>query len=276
MLDSSEVVRLALAEDIGPGDITTQATVPADARCQAIIRAKDSGVLSGTSIARQVFERLDAALGHWEALSDGAHFETGDPVISFEGLAAAILTGERTALNFLQHLSGIATATAAYVEAVAGTGAVICETRKTTPLLRQLEKQAVLHGGGRNHRHALYDAMLIKENHIAAAGGIRQALEAAQGARSHMTRIEIEVTSLEQLREALQGQPDAVLLDNMDLDTLREAVAIAQGSGVILEASGNMTLDRVRPVAETGVSIISVGALTHSVQAVDLSLLITS
>lgn len=268
------VVRQALAEDIGPGDITTEATVPPGLRRRARVVAKAPGVLSGMDVFRRVFDLLDADVAAYRALDDGAAFAAGAEVASFEGDVRAILTGERVALNFLQHLSGVATQTRAFVDAVAGLPVRIVETRKTTPLLRNLEKRAVRHGGGANHRHALYDGFLIKENHIAAAGGIGPALERAQAARNHLARIEIEVRDLAELEEALEGGADVILLDNMSLDDMAAAVRRVQGSNVVLEASGNMTLERVRAVAETGVHVISVGALTHSVRAVDLSLLV--
>lgn len=268
------VVRQALAEDIGPGDITTGATVPPGLRRRARVVAKAPGVLSGMDVFRHVFDVLDAGVSSWDALEDGAAFAAGAELASFDGDARAILTGERVALNFLQHLSGVAAMTRAFVDAVAGLPVRIVETRKTTPLLRALEKRAVRDGGGANHRHALYDGYLIKENHIAAAGGIGPALQRAAAARNHLARIEIEVRNLAELEEALEGGAEAVLLDNMSLGDMAAAARRVQGSSVVLEASGNMTLDRVRAVAETGVHVISVGALTHSVRAVDLSLLV--
>lgn len=267
-----KLVREALAEDVGQSDVTTEATVQPESRCRAVLTARQDGVLSGIQVFRTVFEVLDAGLDHWDALSDGASFRAGDRIATFEGNARAVLTGERVALNFVQRLSGVATLTAAYVRAVNGTGAKIVDTRKTTPLLRRLEKQAVMHGGGANHRFALFDGVLIKDNHIAAAGGITEAVQRAVRATHHLLRIEVEVTSQEEFEEALAAGADAILLDNMDLDQMRRAVQRANGTNVVLEASGNMTLDRVRAVAETGVHLISVGALTHSAPAVDLSL----
>jgi nicotinate-nucleotide pyrophosphorylase (carboxylating) len=266
------LVRDALTEDVGQADVTTEATIDPSSRCHAVLTAKQDGVLSGMQVFRMVFDTLDARPAHWEALSDGAAFRAGDCLAAFEGNTRSVLTGERVALNFVQRLSGIATLTSAYVKAVEGTGAKICDTRKTTPLIRRLEKQAVIHGGGANHRYALFDGVLIKENHIAGAGGIAEAVSRASRGTHHLMRIEVEVTNLEELDEAVAAGADAVLLDNMDLDTMREAVERTRNTGVILEASGNITLERVRAVAETGVHVISVGALTHSASAIDLSL----
>ncbi len=268
------LIRQALQEDIGHGDWTTEAIVPPGARCAVTLRAKQAGVLSGIEVFRGVFEHLGAIAGGWKAQSDGSAFAEGDVVASFKGHTAAVLSGERVALNFIQRLSGVATLTAHFAEAVADTHARICDTRKTTPLLRSLEKAAVVHGGGVNHRFALYDGILIKENHITAAGGLAEAVRRAREAAPHLTRVEVEVTTLEELETALDSGAEAVLLDNMDLETLREASNTAHAGGVLVEASGNITLERVRAVAETGVDLISVGALTHSAPAIDLSLLI--
>lgn len=268
------LISQALQEDIGPCDWTTEATVPPDARCAVTLRAKQAGVLSGIEVFRSVFEYLGAIAGAWRAQADGSAFAEGDVVASFKGHTAAVLSGERVALNFIQRLSGIATLTAHLAEAVGDTGARICDTRKTTPLLRSLEKAAVAHGGGSNHRFALYDGILIKENHITAAGGLAEAVRRARAAAPHLARVEVEVTTLTELETALESGAEAVLLDNMDLETLREASNTAHAAGLLVEASGNITLDRVRAVAETGVDLISVGALTHSAPAVDLSLLI--
>jgi nicotinate-nucleotide pyrophosphorylase (carboxylating) len=266
------LVRDALEEDVGQGDVTTNATVSADARCRAILTAKQDGVLSGMALFRAVFDMLEARIEEWSALADGSAFYEGDRVASFVGNTREVLTGERVALNFIQRLSGVATHTAAFVKAVAGTGAKICDTRKTTPLMRRLEKQAVVHGGGINHRYALFDGVLIKENHIVGAGGVTSAIKKAAASTHHLMRIGVEVTNLEELNEAIQAGADAVLLDNMSLDLMREAVERTKGTDIIVEASGNMTLERVRSVAELGVHVISVGAITHSAPAVDLSL----
>ncbi|MFM1918981.1 MAG: hypothetical protein RLZZ303_615 [Candidatus Hydrogenedentota bacterium] len=269
-------LREALEEDIGPGDLTGNATVPEGARCRVRLVAKQAGVLSGMRVFRRALELARARATGWEAMADGSRFAPGDALATFEGETRGVLAGERVALNFLQRLSGIATLTARYAEAVAPLPVKITDTRKTTPLLRPMEREAVRHGGGHNHRYNLASGVLIKENHIRAAGGVGAALRAAREAAPHLVRVEIEVTTLEELREALDAGAGAVLLDNMPLDVMAEAVRITRASrdGVLLEASGNMSLDRVRAVAETGVDLISVGALTHSAPAADVSLLI--
>jgi len=274
-----EIERLAaeaLLEDVGQEDLTTEAIVPEQARCEARLLAKQDGVLSGIDLFRTTLALAGAGLEDWNARFDGERFVSGDVIATFGGRARGVLTGERTALNFLQHLSGIATLTAAFVEQVDGLPCRIADTRKTMPMLRRVEKHAVVDGGGVNHRYNLATGILIKENHIAAAGGIGEALSRARQAASHLMRVEIEVRSLEELEEALEGGAEAVLLDNMDLDMMTAAVALARANypGVMLEASGNVTLGRVRAIAETGVDLISVGALTHSAPAIDLSLLI--
>lgn len=266
------IVDWALREDIGPGDVTTESIVPSDLRCAAVLLAKADGVLSGMKVFCAIFERLGADCVYAEQKSDGCAFRRGDVLARFTGPARPILTGERTAVNFVQHLSGVATLTAAYVEAVRGLPVKICDTRKTTPGLRALEKEAVRHGGGHNHRFALYDGVLIKDNHIVAAGGIGPAVRLARERAHHLLKIEVEASNLSQVREALDAGADAILLDNMDLDTLRTAVRLAKDSGALLEASGNVTLERVRAIAETGVHVISAGALTHSARAIDISL----
>lgn len=269
-------LREALEEDIGPGDLTGNATVPEGARCRVRLVAKQSGVLSGMQVFRRALELARARATGWEALADGSRFASGEALATFEGETRGVLAGERVALNFLQRLSGVATLTARYVDAVAPLPVKITDTRKTTPLLRPMEREAVRHGGGHNHRYNLASGVLIKENHIRAAGGVGAALRAAREAAPHLVRVEIEVTTLEELREALDAGAGAVLLDNMPLEMMAEAVRITRASreGVLLEASGNMSLDRVRAVAETGVDLISVGALTHSAPAADVSLLI--
>lgn len=274
MYDDDQLLRAALAEDIGPGDLTTQGTVPEGSRCKAVLRAKSDGVLSGIALFRRVFDLLDAEIADWEAMWDGARYSAGEDVAAFTARTAAALTGERTALNILQRLCGTATLTRAYVDATAGLHAAICDTRKTTPLWRRHEKAAVRHGGGKNHRFALYDGILIKENHIAAAGSIAAAVKGAAAAGHHLTRIEIEVQRVDQLDEVIEAGAAAVLLDNMSLDDMRAAVEKLHAHGILVEASGNMALEGVREVAQTGVDLISVGALTHSAPAADLSLLI--
>ena len=266
------IVRLALLEDLAPaGDITSDSAVPSAAALHAVLRARQAGVVAGLDAALLSLRLVDPSVVVSVSLGDGAAVEAGGVIAEFRGAARSILMAERTMLNFMGHLSGIATLTREYVRAVAGTRARITCTRKTTPGLRALEKRAVRLGGGINHRFSLADAVLIKDNHIAAAGGVRAALERAQSAAGHMRVIEIEVDTLAQLREALPLRPHCILLDNMDLDSLREAVALA-GESVVLEASGNIRLDTVRPVAETGVGYISLGALTHSAPRLDLGL----
>lgn len=270
-LSFEEIVRRALVEDIGPGDITTEATVPPGAVCTAVIRAKEDGVLCGQDVARTTFRLVDPALRYEELVAEGASVVRGQEVARIAGPAGSVLTGERVALNFLQRMSGIATQTRRLALLIQGEKARLVETRKTTPGLRALEKYAVRVGGGVNHRYALHDAVLIKDNHIAIAGGVRQAVLAAQKVASHTMRVEVEVETLDQLQEALEARADIILLDNMDPATMREAVAITAGRA-ILEASGGITEATLVEVARTGVDIISMGALTHSVRSLDLSL----
>lgn len=269
-----KLVRHALEEDMGHDDVTTRLTVPEDARCAARLVAKQDGVLSGIDVFRLAFELVEADLEHWESSNNGSRIASGDTVAAFSGSTRPVLTAERTALNFLQRLSGVATLTDAYVRALEGSHARVCDTRKTTPGLRMLEKAAVSHGGGANHRHGLYDGILIKENHIEAAGGIAMAVERAAKGAHHLMKVEVEVRSLDELRQALDARADAVLLDNMSMEDMGRAAAMAKAAGVVSEASGNVTLDTIGAVAETGVDFISVGALTHSAPALDLSLLI--
>lgn len=267
-----ELVARALAEDLGSGDVTTRATVPEGTRGLARITQKAVGVFYGRQVLEEVVHQTDPG-GRLEVfVDDGALSEPGTVIAEIEGDAAAILWGERTALNFLQRLSGVATLTHKYVTAVAGTGAQILDTRKTTPTLRALEKAAVAAGGGTNHRIGLYDMVLIKENHVEAAGGVACAVKAAQGAYPQLV-IDVECETIEQVIEALEAGATRLLLDNMTLDQMRTAVQLASG-GAELEASGGVTLDTVRSIAETGVDYISVGALTHSAPALDLSLLL--
>ncbi|MFC5738832.1 carboxylating nicotinate-nucleotide diphosphorylase [Sinirhodobacter huangdaonensis] len=267
------LVRAALTEDLSPmGDVTTRAVVPAGVRYAARLNAREAGVVSGMQIAALAFRLVDPTLTVETQVTDGSPIAPGDTLMQIEGEAASILMGERVALNFAGRLSGIATLTSAFVAETRGTKTRITCTRKTTPGLRVVEKMAVAHGGGSNHRFGLSDAILIKDNHVAAAGGIRAVLEAAKAARSHMMRVELEVDRLDQLEEALAvGGADVILLDNMDTPTLRRAVAIAAGR-VVLEASGNMQLSRIAEVAATGVDYISSGALTHSARTLDLGL----
>ncbi|MZR14369.1 carboxylating nicotinate-nucleotide diphosphorylase [Maritimibacter sp. DP07] len=267
------IIRNALMEDLGTyGDVTTRAVIPPATTYDAAINAREPGVVSGLQVARIAFGLVDPALEIEALAEDGATVRPGDTLMRIRGKAASILSGERVALNFAGRLSGIATMTAAFVKETEGTDTRITCTRKTTPGLRVVEKLAVLHGGGFNHRYSLSDAILIKDNHIAAAGGIRAVLEASRAVASHMMTVEIEVDTLDQLAEVLEiGGANAVLLDNMDTPTLAEAVKLTAGR-VPLEASGNMRLDRIAEVAATGVDYISSGALTHSVRTLDLGL----
>lgn len=276
-LDDSalRLIELGLAEDTGGGDWTTQWTVPARTRGEAEIIAKEDGVIAGLALASAVFLRLDPQVEFGATFSDGDRVGKGETVAAIKGPARAILTGERTALNFLQRLSGIATATRRFVDAVAGTRARILDTRKTAPGWRLLEKAAVRAGGGDNHRVGLFDMVLIKENHAAIAGGLPEAMRRVHEANRRGLRVEVEIHDLAELRAAFDAGVDRILLDNLDTEQIREAVAQVRkrARGIEVEASGNMTLERVRSVAEAGVDFISVGAITHSARALDLSLL---
>ncbi|HYI38334.1 MAG TPA: carboxylating nicotinate-nucleotide diphosphorylase [Thermoleophilaceae bacterium] len=267
-----DLVATALAEDVGAGDLTVAAVVPAGARARAVITQKEPGVISGLEVAREVFRQVDPSLA-FQALAPVGEWREGGEVAAVEGAAGSILTGERTALNFLARLSGVATLTARYARAVQDSGARILDTRKTTPGLRALEKQAVVDGGGVSHRGGLYDAILVKENHARLAGGIVPAARAALAAGGGAAFVELEVETLDELDEALAEGVERILLDNMSADEMRAAVARTRGRAT-LEASGGITLDSVRAVAQTGVDLISVGALTHSASALDLSLLL--
>ncbi len=266
------LVRAALAEDIGPGDITTALCIPKGARATATVLAKQPGVIAGLAIGELAFHLLDLDAVWKPHVKDGDRVGEGrTPLATVSGDARALLTAERVALNFLQRLSGIATVTARYVGLVAGTSARIVDTRKTTPGLRALEKYAVRAGGGFNHRLGLYDAVLIKDNHIKAAGGIRNAVAGAKAHIPHTMKIEVEASTPAQVEEALGAGADIILLDNMDTETMRRAVGII-GGRAISEASGGLTEARVAEVAATGVDILSIGALTHSAPALDISL----
>jgi nicotinate-nucleotide pyrophosphorylase (carboxylating) len=259
----------ALAEDVGEGDVTTEATVDEDAIGTAELLLREPGVVCGLGVAEAVFRALDPDLRFEPLVDEGTSVPGGTAVARVTGPERAILTGERTALNFLARLSGIATLTRRYVDAVAGTGAAILDTRKTTPGLRALEKHAVVTGGGRNHRFGLDDGVLVKDNHLRAAGSVATAVERLRSATP--LPVEVECDTLEQVSEALAAGADAILLDNMSLDELRAAVALARGRAR-LEASGGVTFENVRAIAETGVDEISVGALTHSARSLDVSL----
>lgn len=268
------LVRMALLEDIGPGDITTEATVPADKGCTAVILAKEPGVLCGHQVARAAFLAYDPAVVYEELVPEGSEVTPGQGVARITGPARSLLTAERVALNFLQRMSGIATTTRRLSELIKYYHGRLVETRKTTPGLRMIEKYAVRVGGGLNHRYGLHDAILIKDNHITVAGGVRPAVIAARKVASHTSRVEVEVEDLEQLQEAVDAGADTILLDNMDVETMKKAVEQVAGRAV-LEASGGITEANLEEVARTGVDIISMGALTHSVKSLDLSLEVT-
>ncbi len=267
-----DAVARALKEDFGDaGDITTNATIPAAANAKAVIAARKPGVIAGVDAALAAFRLTDPAINITVEKQDGARVQKGDVILSIDGPARGVLSAERVALNFMGHLSGIATATAALVDAVKGTGVKIACTRKTAPGLRAFQKHAVKCGGGHNHRFGLYDAVMIKDNHIAAAGGIAEALSAARADVGHMVKIQIEVDGLDQLEDALANGADVILLDNFEPETMKRAVEINKGRAV-LEASGNITIDTVRTVAETGVDVISSGWITHSAPNLDVGL----
>ena len=273
MLALDRLIEQALLEDIHTGDITTQAVVPERRTAVARLIAKEDMVIAGLFVAERVFRRLDPAVAFSASQPEGARASRGDLLAAVQGSAADLLMGERVALNLLQRLSGVATLTSRYVEAVKGTKARIVDTRKTTPGLRALEKYAVRVGGGINHRTGLYDGILIKENHITAAGGIGEAIGRARAYIPHTLRIEIETETLGQVDEALAAGADIIMLDNMGLDDMRTAVNLIAGRALV-EASGGVNLETVRSIAETGVDIISVGALTHSARAMDISMLL--
>lgn len=268
----ARAVTEALAEDLGlAGDITTEATVLPNARAHAVIAARKAGVVSGLAVAEAAFRALDPQVGFVAEVADGATVAPGAVLARIEGNARAVLTAERVALNFMGRMCGIATLTRAYVDRVAGTKAHIVDTRKTTPGLRAFEKYAVRCGGGHNHRVGLFDAVLIKDNHIVAAGSLSKAVERARARCGHMLKIEVEVDTLAQLEEALRFDIDAVLLDNMAPSELKKAVALVAGR-VTTEASGGVNLETVRAIAEAGVDLVSVGGLTHSAPVLDLGL----
>ncbi len=268
-----KILEAALAEDIHTGDITTLAVVPEKRKVGAILKAKEPMVLAGIDVAARVFYLLDPTIRFTSRFPDGARLQTGDLLAELEGDATFLLQGERLALNLLQRMCGVATLTSRYVEAVKGTRARIVDTRKTTPGLRILEKYAVRVGGGINHRTGLYDGVLIKENHIAAAGGITEAVRRARAYIPHTMKIEVETETLEEVGEALNAGADIIMLDNMDLAAMGQAVGMIGGRALV-EASGGVSLETVRAIAETGVDIISVGALTHSARAMDISMLV--
>ena len=265
-------VRAALLEDLGrAGDLTTDSIVPADARTTCALIARQPGVVAGLDFSAWAFRLIDPRIEMKIALADGSRLKPGDLIATVSGPARGILTGERVALNFLSHLSGVASATRGIADAIDGTKAQVCCTRKTMPGLRAAQKYAVRVGGGSNHRFGLDDAVLIKDNHVAIAGGVKPAVERARAGVGHLVKIELEVDTLDQLREAMELRVDAVLLDNMGPDMLREAVAIVNGRA-ITEASGRIRPETARPIAESGVDLMSVGWLTHSAQVLDIGL----
>lgn len=268
------IVAQALCEDIGHGDITTSLCVSDDTKGRAVVVAKEDCVVAGIFVAQEAFLQCDNDCSFPMALHEGARANSGDVVMEIYGRLSAILQAERVALNFLQRLCGIATLTRHFVEKIDGIPCRLVDTRKTTPGLRVLEKYAVRTGGGFNHRYGLSDGILIKDNHIAACGSIKEAMSKVRASCPHTLKVEIEVTTLDELKEAIEAGADVVLLDNMDVKTLTEAVAMARRlkHEIILEASGGVCLENIRDVAGTGVDIVSVGALTHSARAVDLSL----
>ncbi len=268
--DIIDSIRRAIAEDVGSGDVTTNSTVPADAKAQVQIVAKQAGVVAGLDVAQLVFRQFDDQIVFRTQVNDGAEVLQGQVLAEVFGSVRALLTGERTALNFVGRMSGIATLTRQFVDAVKGTGAVILDTRKTAPGLRATDKLAVVLGGGQNHRHGLFDMVLIKDNHIDFAGSLAEAVRRVRDSGTNL-EIEVEVRSIEELREALSLKVERILLDNMTPEMMSEAVKLNNGSAK-LEASGNVTLATVREIAETGVNYISVGALTHSPRAFDVSL----
>ena len=267
--DILAAIHRALSEDIGSGDITTNSIVPADASMQGWIIAKQSGIIAGLDVAKAVYEIVDPKIEFNAAISEGARVENRQTVATVSGSARSLLTAERTALNFLGRISGIATLTRQFVDAVAGTQAVILDTRKTAPGLRMLDKLAVLRGGGKNHRVGLYDMMLVKDNHIDFAGSIEEAVRRTRAIHSDI-KLEVEARTLDDVRAALELKVNRILLDNMTVEMMTEAVHITKGRAK-LEASGNVTLENVRRIAETGVDFISIGALTHSAKTFDVS-----
>jgi len=266
-----KIVEKALLEDIGTGDITSESIIPYDLKAKGIIKTSEEGVVAGLDIACLVFKKLDPEICFQSKTKDGKNILPGEVLAKISGSARTILKGERVALNFLQRMSGIASITSKFCQEVKDFPVWIVDTRKTTPGLRILEKYAVRMGGGHNHRFGLYDAVLIKDNHIAVAGGIKSAVNSVQKQISHTVKIEVEVENLSQLQEALKVQVDIIMLDNMDLETMKEAVKMVKGK-TLIEASGEITLEKVRKIAQIGVDLISVGALTHSVKSLDISM----
>ncbi|MBI5665275.1 MAG: carboxylating nicotinate-nucleotide diphosphorylase [Nitrospirae bacterium] len=275
---SDSIILNALREDVGNGDVTTSSLIPEDSVSEARLIAKGDLILAGLPFAERVFQLVDDSIKFRAFKKDGSLVRKGGIVAKIKGKTAGLLIAERTALNILQRMSGIATLTNEYVKAVRGLSVEITDTRKTAPGLRYLDKYAVRMGGGANHRYGLYDGVLIKDNHIAAVGGVGKALKLARQAAHHLLKIEVEVKNIPEVKEALSAGADVIMLDNMDLEMMKKAVGIIRHGrpGILIEASGNMDLGNIREVAETGVDLISVGALTHSAPAADLSLQISS
>ena len=266
-----KIIERVLLEDIGTGDITTKSIIPSNLKAKGIIKTSEEGIVAGLGIACLVFKKLDSDITFQEKIKDGTKVARGKVLAEITGTARTILKGERVALNFLQRMSGIATITSKFCQEVKDFPARIVDTRKTTPGLRILEKYAVRMGGGYNHRFGIYDAVLIKDNHLAVAGGIKLAVNSIRKQISHTVKNEVVVENLSQLQEALEMKVDIIMLDNMNLDTMREAVKMVKGEALI-EVSGGITLEKVRKIAQTGVDLISIGALTHSVKSLDISM----
>ena len=267
----TKLIENALAEDLGPGDVTSEATIPANSTSTAFMLAKEDLVLAGLDVSGAVFHYLDPDIQFLPLAKDGDRIHAGTEIAKLSGNTRVLLAGERVALNLLQHMSGIATLTAHYVALLKGLNTRVLDTRKTLPGLRHLEKYAVCVGGGQNHRFGLYDGVLIKDNHIAASGGITQAVEAARKKAHHLLKIEVETRTLDDVREALAAKADIIMLDNMPIDMMGEAVKLINHEAFV-EASGNVTLQTLRAIAETGVDFISSGSLTHSAPAADISM----
>jgi len=271
----NHLIKIALEEDIGSGDITTENLIDKGLKGLGEVVAKEPLVIAGLDIARQVFEQLDPDISFRPNFSDGDFIKKGKIVLEVEGELRVLLMGERTALNFLQRLSGIATHVRSYMDSIANKNVRLVDTRKTTPGWRALEKYAVRIGGAHNHRMGLYDGVLIKDNHIAVCGGIKKAIESIKDNLSHLVKIEVEVSDLDGVKEALEAGADVIMLDNMDIDQIKEAIEFINGKSVV-EISGGVTIDSLNQLADTGVDIISAGALTHSARSVDISMRIRS
>jgi nicotinate-nucleotide pyrophosphorylase (carboxylating) len=269
------LIEIALEEDIGPGDITTENLIDKNLKGIGEVVVKEPLIIAGIDVVRQVFEQLDPDISFRPNFKDGDFIEKGKIVLEVEGKLRVLLMGERTALNFLQHLSGIATHVRSYMDSIANKNVRLVDTRKTTPGLRVLEKYAVRAGGAHNHRMGLYDGALIKDNHLAVCGGIKKAIENIKDKLSHLVKIEVEVSNLDSVKQALEAGADVIMLDNMDLDQIKKAIKLINGKSVV-EISGGVTIDSLNQLADTGIDIISAGALTHSARSVDISMRIMS